>query len=192
MSSGIRITGDYKFLAFFAGPFLGIFTGLLLVYHGPEAPYDALGTFQSFIGFSMRVFVACSQMAVMVNIEHKDVAAALGVWGTFFSIAVAIGSGLSGAVWTRAVPRVLEHALPADSRNLTEEIAGSLVKQKEYPMGSLIRDAVLAAYWVAQEQMVIMAICFVPVAFACVFMWRNIDVRKQDNGDNAKTRGVIY
>lgn len=131
-------------------------------------------------------------MAVVANVEHKDVAAAVGVWGTFLCIAVALGSGFSGAVWTRAVRYVLESALPADSRNLTEEIAGSLVKQKEYQMGSPIREAVIAAYWVAQEQMVIMAICFVPVATACIFMWRNIDVRKRDNGDNEKARDVIW
>lgn len=186
------MAGDYKLPAFIAGPILGIFTGLLLVFHGPDAPVSALVLCQAFIGCAMRLFVACSQMAVMANIDHKDVALAVGTWGTFLSIAAAIGSGNSGAVWTRAVPRVLEHALPTDSRNLTEEIAGSLVKQKEYPMGSVIRDAVIAAYWAAQEQMVILGMCIVPVAFACIFMWRRIDVRKRDDGENVKDRGVIW
>lgn len=186
------MTGNYKFPGFIAAPILGISTGLLLVFHEPDAPFRALIMCQVFIGCAMRLFVACSQMSVMANIDHKDVALALGIWGTFLSIAIAIGSGNSGAVWTRAVPRVLEHALPADSRNLTEEIAGSLVEQKQYPMGSLIRDAVIAAYWAAQEQMVILAICFVPVAFACVFMWKRIDVRKPGDRGNVNARGVIW
>lgn len=184
--------GDYKLPAFMGGPILGIFTGLLLNFHGPDAPVSALVLCQAFIGCAMRLFVACSQMAVVANIDHKDVAPAVGTWGTFLSIAAAIGSGSSGAVWTRAVPRVLEHALPGGSGNLTEEIAGSLVKQKQYPVGSLTRDAVISAYWAAQEQMVILGMCLVPVAFACIFMWRRIDVRKRDDRENVKDRGVIW
>ncbi|KAG6354392.1 hypothetical protein INS49_004409 [Diaporthe citri] len=168
------------------------FSGFLLVFHGPEAPAPALVIFQMFIGYSLRFFIACSQMAVMANIDHKDVALSVGIWGTFVSIAAAVGSGISGSIWARAVPPVLLDSLPADSRNFTEAITGSSENEKTYPIGSPIRDSVVTAIWAAQEEMVIMGLCFVPVAFACIFMWRNINVRKIDNGEKVAARAVIW
>lgn len=140
----------------------------------------------------MRIFIACSQMAVMANIDHKDVALAVGIWGTFVSIAVAIASGISGSIWARAVPRVLLDSLPADSRNLTQVITGSLKNDETYPIGSPIRDAVVTAIRAAQEEMVIVGLCFVPVAFACIFMWRNFNVRKCDSGESLRARAAIW
>lgn len=40
--------------------------------------------------------------------------------------------------------------------------------------------------------MVIMAICFVPVAIACIFIWRHIDVRKRNNSDSEEARDIIW
>lgn len=128
----------------------------------------------------------------MANIDHKDVALAVGFWGTFISIAVAIASGISGSIWARAVPRVVLDSLPADSRNLTQVITGSLENEETYPIGSPIRDAVVTAIRAAQQEMVIMGLCFVPVAFACIFMWRNINVSKCDSGESLRARAVIW
>lgn len=188
----IGVTGNYKVPALFAGPILGAFTGILLVFHGPEAPATALLIFQMFIGYSMRIFIACSQMAVMVSIDQKDVALAVGIWGTFVSLAAVIGSGISESIWARAVPHALLDSLAADSRNLTKVITGSLENEKTYPIGSPVRDDVVSAVWAAQGEMIIMGLCLVPVAFACVFMWGNINVRKRDSGEKAATRAVIW
>lgn len=136
--------------------------------------------------------MACSQMAVMANIDHKDVAIAVGIWGTFVSIAVATASGISGSIWARAVPGVLLDSLPADGGNLTEVITGSLENEQTYPIGSPIRDAVVTAIGAAQDEMIIMGICFAPVAFACIFMWRDINVRKRDHGESIRARTVIW
>lgn len=130
----------------------------------------------------------------MANIDHKDVARGVAIWGTCLSITVAFGSGISETTWKIAITHVLEGALPFDSRNLTKEITDSLAtgEPMQYPMGSLVRDVVMAAYRVAQNSLVIVAICFVPVAIACVFMWNNIDVRKRDDRENVRTKGVIW
>lgn len=189
----IRFSGNYKFPAFFAAPILAVFTGLLLVFHGPGARVIALGGIQAMIGFSMRFFIGCSQMAVMADIEHKDVALAVGVWSTFLSIAAAIGSGISRSLWTRTVPGALLDYLPADSGNITADvIIDSLENEKTFPAEGLIRNAVLKAVWTAQEEMIIMGICFSLMAFACIFLWRNIDVRKRDNGEKVAFRNVIW
>lgn len=65
-------------------------------------------------------------MVVMANIDYKDVAIAVGIWGMFVLVAVATASGIAGLIWVRAVPGILLDSLPADGRNLTEVITGSL------------------------------------------------------------------
>lgn len=140
----------------------------------------------------MRCVVACSQMAAVAHVEHKDVASALALWGAFLSVAVAMGLANSVAGWTDDVSRVLEDILPAGSENLTEEMVSSIAKQKEYPMGTEIRDAVIGAYWAVQEILVIWAVCFVAMAFVCIFFWRSMDVRKGDNPQDSKKKGVVW
>lgn len=140
----------------------------------------------------MRCVVACSQMAVVAHVEHKDVASALALWGAFLSVAVALGLAQSVAAWTDDVSRVLERILPAGSKNLVAEIASSIAKQKEYPMGTEIRDAVIEAYWTVQEVLVICAVCLLAVALACIFLWRSIDVRKGDNPQDSTKKGVVW
>ena len=188
----VRITGKYQLPAFFAVPLLAVCSGLLVVFDEPEAPFSSLVMGQMFVGLSERLFIACSQIAVMANIDHRDVALAVGIWGLFLSIAVAIGSGNSGWIWTSVVPRVLEQVLPADSKNLTREIAGSLQIQTQNPIGSPIRDAVIQAYQVAEGLIVFTGTLFVPMASACIFLWRDIDVRERNDRHNERERGVVW
>jgi len=136
---------------------LGTLTGFLLVFREPEVPGSILQMFQAGLGVGERVLIACSQMAVVANVDHKHVAMALGIWGTFLSIAVDIGSTTATAIWTNALPRILNDNLPLPpgaAKNLTSELLGSWEKQKEYPRGNPIRDAVVAAYWAAQDYVV--------------------------------------
>ncbi|KAJ0104230.1 major facilitator superfamily transporter [Diaporthe amygdali] len=188
----IRTTGNYRFPALFAVIVLGIPTGLLLGYRGPEFSVHVLSRYQAMIGFCETYLMSCSQMAVMANIHHNDIALGVGIWGMSLSVAFAIVSCFSQAIWTGVVPKVLEDALPADSKNLTTQIYGSLDKQMEYPWGSLIRNAVVAAYLAAQKQMVIAGICCVPVAFACLFMWKDTNVRNRNDREYLGERDVIY
>lgn len=130
-------------------------------------------------------------MVVMASVEHEHVALALGIWGTFLSIAVAYGS-VAAAVWTNALPPNLETALPADSMNLTMELLSSLGKIRECPLGSPIRDAVARVYRVAPEDLVFLSVVFVGMAFACIFAWKNIDLRRSNDVQGARAKGVIW
>lgn len=100
----------------------------------------------------------------MSNIEHKNVAVAVGIWGTFLSMGAALGLSVSGAIWNSVFPTVLEATLPLESKYLAKQIFGSLPTQLQKPLGSPMRNAVMAAYWATQQKMVIVGICVVPVA----------------------------
>lgn len=185
------MTGDYKYHALSAGTILALTTGLLLAYGNDTSPI-ALALSQDAIGFAETFLLGCSQMAVMADFDHEYVASALAIWGAFLSVAVALGSTGATALWTRDLQAMLEDALPVDSKNLLGELMGSLEKQKQYPLGSPIRDAVIAAYWSVQKQTVGAAVFLIFLAFVSIFLWMKIDLRKRKDVQGARSKGVIW
>lgn len=147
---------------------------------------------QVLIGISERALAASTLMSVTSSIAHNDVAATIGILGANVSIGMAVFLGVSGAIWTNVLPSALEAALPSDSKPLARAIFGSLESQKGYALGSPIRDAITAAYWATQQKMVITGICVTPLALVCVFMWENINLRRQDEDETGARRGVIW
>lgn len=134
----------------------------------------------------------CSLMSVSSSIAHKDIATTIGIWGAYMSIGMAVYLGVSGAIWTNVLPSALEAALPSDSKHLAKAITGSLETQRGYPLGSAIRGAIIAAYWVTQQNMVITGICVTPLALGCVLMWKDINLKKEDEEETGMPRGLIW
>lgn len=188
----VRVTGQYKYLALCAVPVLALFTGLLLIFSNTDTALGLLFMCQILIGLSERVLTATSQISVMSTIEHKNVAVAVGIWGTFLSIGAALGLTVSGAIWNHVVPIVLDASLPPENKALTRHIFDSLPTQLRHPLGSPIRKAVLAAYWAAQQKMVIVGICVAPVAMAAVATWKNVNVRNHKEDEARGKRGVLW
>lgn len=134
----------------------------------------------------------CSLMSVSSSIAHKDIATTIGIWSASASIGMAVCLGVSGAIWTNVLPSALEAALPSDSKHLAKAIFGSLETQRSYPLGSAIRGAIIAAYWVTQQKMIITGICVTPLALGCVFMWKNINLKRGDEDETGTPRGLIW
>lgn len=144
------------------------------------------------IGISERVLAVTSLMSVSSSIAQKDIAITIGIWGVYMSIGMAVCLGVSGAISTNVLPSALEAALPSDSKHLAKPIFGSLEIQRGYPLDSPIREAIIAAYWIAQQNMVIAAICVIPLAPGCVLMWDNINLKRQDEDETRTPRGLIW
>lgn len=130
----------------------------------------------------------------MSSIERKDNAVAMGILWTLPSImGYAPSSSVSGAIWHNVVPTVLEASLPSENKHLAKQIFGSLPIQLQNPLGSPIRNAVIAAYWAAQQKMVIVGTCLVSVAIAAVvMMWENINVKNHEEDETTRARGVLW
>lgn len=193
------MTGRYKYSALCAVPVLALATGLLLRFHQTADPIGLPVMCLILIGSTEMVLTSSSQMAVVSTIPHEDIAVVVGIWGTFISIGMAIGVGVSGGIWNNVFRKSLQEALPDDSKQLVGMISGSLVYQIQSALGSPIRNAVVAAYWAAHQKMLIAGLCPVPLAGACILIWNNVRVKKPEvagaadhREEEGKRRGKVW
>jgi hypothetical protein len=157
---------------------------LLIRFRHPGTPIGYIILAQVFHALAGGTLVMTEQLAAMAAVPHNEVAVVLALEGLFTSIGGSIGQSLSGAIWTNLMPQKLAELLPPESQGNLTKIYGSLPIQLSYPVGSPTRNAIVAAYGYVQRRMLIAGVCFMPVAFVCVLLWRNINVknRKQTHG----------
>ena len=103
----------------------------------------------------------------------------LALFGLFGSIGASIGEAIAGAMWTNMLYERLETYLPADQKDLAASIYASLETQLEYA-GTHTGDAINDAYAYVMRMMVICGVCFIPLCVGCIFLWRNVNVKKAE------------
>ncbi|KAJ3518332.1 hypothetical protein NM208_g14552 [Fusarium decemcellulare] len=171
----IRYLGRFKWPSFIGVPFMVLGTALLIHFRHSNTAINWLVMCQLFNGIYSGIWALTARLAVMSSVSHQDVAVALALWGMFGSIGAAIGLAIAGGIWTNVLPGELAKRLPRMS----------------YPRDSPERDAIIGAYDVVQQKMVIAGACFIPLTVACLFMWRNIDIRKKD-ARSTQAQGMVF
>ncbi|EIN06039.1 MFS general substrate transporter [Punctularia strigosozonata HHB-11173 SS5] len=172
----IRRTGRFKHIALAAVPLNILGAGLMIHFRQPDVRIGYVVMCQIFIAFAGGTLVICEEIAVMAadSASHSTYAVSLALLTLASDVGGAIGSSVSGAIWTNTFPKALRDALPASEKNLTDSIYASIVTQLSYPFGSPERDAINHAYGVAQKQMCIAATVVLVGAVGAVLMWRDI------------------
>ena len=107
------------------------------------------------------------------------------------SVGSSVGYAVAGALWTNILPAKLAEFLPDEAKPQAAAIYGDITKQMAEPLGSPVRDAVVAAYGVVMRRMVIVGTCLIPLTIACVIVWRNINVKKLEGVERRK-RGNVF
>lgn len=131
--------------------------------------------------------IICEQLAVMSVVAHNEVPVMLALVALTSNVGGSIGRAISGGIWTNQLPEYLAKYLPAEEKDNTMTIYGSLPVQLEYEWGSDTRIAIIRSYADVQRHMVIAGACFMPLALACVLLWRNVNV-----GKTQQTRGQVF
>ncbi|KAI1076898.1 MFS general substrate transporter [Whalleya microplaca] len=188
----IRYTGNYKWTAIAGIPFCVLGTVLLIHFRVPDTYVGYLVMCQIFNGVSSEFWTLAGQLAIMANISHQEIAVGLALFGLFGSVGSAVGLAIAGGIWTNLLPTKLYENLPEGSKNLTTKIYGSITIQRSYPMGSPIRNAIIAAYADVQRKMVIAGACFIPLCVVCILIWKNINVKKLEETKGKQTKGNVW
>ncbi|KAL2066675.1 hypothetical protein VTL71DRAFT_2747 [Oculimacula yallundae] len=172
----IRITGRFKWIAWIAVP-LELVGGITMAYfRRPYQPIIYVVLAQVFIATAGGAIVICEQMAVMAVVSHENLPSTLALLSLFASVGGALGSAISGAIWTNTLPGKLVEFLPDYAKGDAERIYEDLALQLSFKRGSEVRDAIVAAYGVAQVRMCIAATGVLAWGFVYVGMWRDVRV----------------
>lgn len=183
----IRWTGRFKWLAWCALPIQCLGGGLMIHFRQPDTNIGYVVMCQIFIAFAGGTLVICEEMAVMAVAKHGQVAPLLALLALASSVGGAIGSAVSGAIWTNTLYSKLLEYLPAETIDMAADIYGDLDLQLSYPMGDPTRTAIIKAYGVAQQRMCIAGTAVLALGYVGVFMWKNVKV-----SDIKQVKGTVF
>lgn len=173
----IRYSGRFKWIALACVPLQILGTGLMIYFREPQQGIGYVVMCQIFIAFSGGALLVTEELAIMAAVGPENVAVALALQALFTSVGGAIGSSISGAIWTNTVPGLLVKYLPESAKGQANEIYDSLPTALSYAWGSPERDAIIRAYSESQRYQCIAATAVLVFAFFCVLIWRDIKVK---------------
>ena len=128
-----------------------------------------------------------AQLGVQAAVSHSDVAAATAIFLTVVEIGGAVGSAISGAVWTANIPAKLIKYLPADARPQAALIFGNLTLAKGYMGGTPERAAIDRSYQETMDILLIIAACLAAPLIPLSLIMRNYKLDAIDQ----KVRGKV-
>ena len=160
---------EHCFVFFFGDVVLGsvvYILGLMLMiqYRRKGVSTLTLVVCQVALGIGGSLIHVPAQLGVQASASHQEVGATTALFLTLLEIGGAVGSAISGAIWTNGIPPKLRHYLPADLQDQASAIYGSVAVAADYntyPSGSPGRLAIDRAY---QETMTMILIVAVIVA----------------------------
>ncbi|KAF3046950.1 hypothetical protein E8E12_009159 [Didymella heteroderae] len=158
----IKWTGHYKYFVTAGAAIYIVGFGIMLAYRNEDASTWSIIGNQIAIGIGGGFLNVPAQLGVQASASHQQVAAATTVFLTILEIGGAVGSAVSGAIWTTYVPRKLQQYLPPDlaSNYATIYSDGTVAANYTlYPHGTPERIAINRAYQETMRYMLIGAIC---------------------------------
>ncbi|KAL4819948.1 siderophore iron transporter mirB [Aspergillus spinulosporus] len=176
----IRLTGRFKWILMWAVPLYLLASGLMIYFRTPGHSIGYMCMCQIFLAVGGGTMILIEQVAVLAASSHEDYAAMLALLSTFGNIGSAVGSSVSGAIWTNTLPEKLREYLPAETKHLWSAIYDSLDSQLSFPVGSPTRIAIQNAYASSQRNMMIAGTAIMALSLVWVMMMRNIVVKDRD------------
>lgn len=155
----IKYTGRYRrFVTIGCVVYIG---GLILMLytHKEGTSTFVILAIQTVIGIGGGLVNVPVQLGVQASASHQEVAAATAMFLTALELGGAVGSAISGAVWTSSIPKKLHAYLPDESQKDAAEIFGKLTKALEYPPGSPTRIAINRSYEETMGTILTIAVC---------------------------------
>jgi hypothetical protein len=183
----IRRTGRFKWLLYIAVPLYIFAQGLMIYFRRPNQSVGYLVMCQIFISIGGSIFIIIEQLAILAAVDHQHVATALAVLNVVGTVGGAMGSTISGGIWTNTFRKALARDLPAAAMPELDTIYEDLDTQREYAVGSPTRLAIQNAYGYAQTRMLAAGTGIMVLCFLWTLLIRNINLKKV-----AQVKGMVF
>lgn len=182
----IKKTGRFRWLLLWAVPLYLLGEGLMIYFRQPHWSVGYNIMCQIFLAFSGGTMIIVQQVAVLAVADHNNAASALAFLNVFGNMGSAVGSSISGAIWTHTLPAALRRLLPDSAKADWETIYDSLDVQLSYERGTPVRHAINLAYAEAQSKMLIAGTAIMALSLGWMFLVKDLKVTK------AQTKGVLF
>ncbi|KAJ5128512.1 hypothetical protein N7476_007135 [Penicillium atrosanguineum] len=183
----IRVTGKFRWILYICVPLYVFSLGLMIHFRQPNGYIGYIVMCEIFFSVSGSIFILCVQLAVLSSVDHQHVAAVLAFLFVSGSIGGAVGSAISGVIWTNTFEKALVRYLPESALPNLTTIYASLPAQLAYPVGSPERLGIQLAYGYAQTRMLAAGTAIMALGFIWVAMMKNLNVKKM-----TQTKGTVF
>ena len=147
--------------------------GLMIRYRVEGSSTSQIVGTQIAVGIGGGMLNVPAQLGVQASVSHGYVAAATAIYLTIVEIGGAVGSAISGAVWSANIPKKLAQYLPPESQSLALSIYGNLTLAESFLAGTPERIAVNRAYQETMNILLTIAICFAAPLIPLSLVMRN-------------------
>ncbi|CAZ82313.1 unnamed protein product [Tuber melanosporum] len=155
----IKYTKHYKYYMIGGILIYMLGIGLMLRYRNIDSSNAQIIWTQIIVGIGGGMLNVPAQLGVQAASLHQEVAAATALFLTIVSIGGAVGSAVSGAIWSHNIQNKLMLYLPEAAKANMTMIYGSAVVATSYPMGSPERTAIIKSYDETMRILLIIAVC---------------------------------
>ena len=169
----IKYTKHYKYYVTAGAAIYLLGIALMIRYRVEGSTTSQIVGTQIAVGIGGGMLNVPAQLGVQAAVSHGDVAAATAIFLTVVEIGGAVGSAISGAVWTANVPTKLSAYLPANAQSEALSIFGNLTLAQSFPMGSPERMAINLAYQETMNILLIIAVCLAVPLIPLSMVMRN-------------------
>ncbi|GAB7351820.1 hypothetical protein MBLNU459_g2386t2 [Dothideomycetes sp. NU459] len=143
----IKYTKHYKYFVTVGSCIYMFGIIMMLRYRTEGVTKPFLIACQIVVGIGGGMLHVPAQLGVQASATHSEVGSATAAFLTILEIGGAVGSAISGAIWSNNIPEKLAAYLPEETRDQAARIFGSVaVASTEFPMGSPTRVAINRAY----------------------------------------------
>ena len=184
----IKLTNRYKWYVFAGSCLYMLGTGLMMHFRTETSSIASIVGSQFLIGFGGGMLNVPAQLGVQASASHQELAQATAMFLTMISIGGAIGSAISGAVWSKQIPAKLEKYLPEDLRDEAMPIFQSITTAMEYEPGSPARVAINRSYQETMTTLLTIALCMCAPVILCSLLMS--DYKLDEIGQGVKGRVI--
>ncbi|KAI0535641.1 siderochrome-iron transporter MirC [Xylaria digitata] len=188
----IKYTRHYKYFVTSGSLIYLLGVGLMIRYRTEDASVGSLVGTQIAVGIGGGMLNVPAQLGVQASASHQQVAAATAVFLTLVEIGGAVGSAISGAVWTQLIPSKLSHYLPAELASQAHTIFGDIGVASDYstyPPGSPARIAINRSYQETMHVLLMIAVVLCAPLVLLSFFMRNYKLDAVKQGVKGKVIG---
>ncbi|KAI9717093.1 MAG: hypothetical protein M1828_007426 [Chrysothrix sp. TS-e1954] len=186
----IKYTGHYKYFVTFGACIYLMSIGLMIKYRTQTTSIGALVGCQIALGIGGGMINVPTQLGVQASASHQGVAAATAVFLTILEVGGAVGSAVSGAIWSSNILPKLEAYLPAASKSQAATIYGDVtVASTKYAPGTPERMAIDRAYQETMNILLIVAVCICVPLIPLSLIMKNYKLNSMDQGVRGRVIG---